>query len=259
MGYQPYRELAVIVEAEGGEMYFERKGQPLGGAWFARLPDGPLHVFYSNRRGFPDLDCLYLAKVRNPQHYNDYTNDLRPDAKQIWLDRLRSDPDAPFTPPDVMLKSEASAGHNAPSSHSIPSDDAFRPDAAPGAPWPPTAPRPISTDGKPVTQEWERTYAMAVHLLLIAGHVIPVVPSLILWLIKRDQSPFVDDHGKEAVNFQISIVIYMVIGGLLAMICIGFAIMAAAYILAIIGMILAAIAANRGEFYRYPATLRLIP
>lgn len=109
------------------------------------------------------------------------------------------------------------------------------------------------------TQEWERTYAMCSHLLLLAGHIIPVAPSLILWLVKRDQSSFVDDHGKEAVNFQISIVIYMIAGGVLIAACfVGFVVIAAAYVLAIVGMILASVAAHRGQYFRYPMTIRLI-
>lgn len=110
----------------------------------------------------------------------------------------------------------------------------------------------------PALAEWERTYAMWTHLLLLAGHFVPIVPTLILWLIKRDQSAYVDDHGKEALNFQISIVIYMVIGIVLSFICIGIPLIIATYALAIVGMILAAVAAHRGEYFRYPMTIRLI-
>lgn len=110
----------------------------------------------------------------------------------------------------------------------------------------------------PSLQEWERTYAMWTHLLLLAGHFVPIVPSLVLWLIKREQSAFVDDHGKEAVNFQISIVLYLVAGVVLSFICIGIPLIMAAYALAIVGMILAAVAANRGEYFRYPMCIRLI-
>lgn len=112
----------------------------------------------------------------------------------------------------------------------------------------------------PHAQEWERTYAMFTHLSLLTVHaLIPVVPALVMWLIKRDSSPFVDDHGREAVNFQISLVIYALIGGLLIAACgIGFLVIGAAYILGIVGMILASIAANKGEYYRYPACIRFL-
>lgn len=108
-------------------------------------------------------------------------------------------------------------------------------------------------------QEWERTYAMWTHLLLLAGFFLPVVPSLILWLIKRDQSSFVDDHGKEAVNFQISLVIYMLVSVPLIIICgLGYVTMFAACVVGIVGMILAAVGANRGQYFRYPMSIRLI-
>lgn len=88
---------------------------------------------------------------------------------------------------------------------------------------------------------------------------MPVVPALVMWLIKRHESPFIDDHGKEAVNFQISLLIYSVIGGLLVPFCfVGVPVLIATYVLGIAGMIMAALAANRGEYFRYPATIRLI-
>lgn len=105
----------------------------------------------------------------------------------------------------------------------------------------------------------ERTYAVLMHLSLLAAHVlVPILPLAIMWIIKRKESPFIDDHGREAMNFQISLLIYFVAGTLLTVVGIGVLIMLATWALGIVGMILAAVAANRGEFYRYPATLRLI-
>lgn len=106
----------------------------------------------------------------------------------------------------------------------------------------------------------QRTYALFMHLSLILAHVfIPIAPALIMWLIKRKESPFLDDHGREALNFQISLLIYFCISLVLVPACgIGFVGMAALYILGIVGMVLGAAAANRGEYFRYPATLRLI-
>jgi hypothetical protein len=114
----------------------------------------------------------------------------------------------------------------------------------------------------PLAAEWERTYAMFTHLSLLTLHVLmPVVPALVMWLIKRDRSPFVDDHGREAVNFQLSLVIYALvivpISGLLT--CgVGFVLWIPVYLMGIVGMILAALAANKGQYYRYPATIRFL-
>ena len=106
----------------------------------------------------------------------------------------------------------------------------------------------------------QRTYAMFTHLSLLAWHFgLIVIPALVMWLVKRHESPFLDDHGKEALNFQISLVIYGVVGLLLIPACgIGVVVWGAAYILGLVGMILGAVAANRGEYFRYPACIRLI-
>jgi uncharacterized Tic20 family protein len=80
-----------------------------------------------------------------------------------------------------------------------------------------------------------------------------------MWLIKKDTSPFLDDHGRESVNFQISLLIYMILGGVLTLCGVGFIIMVAVPVLGLVGSIMAAVAANRGEYFRYPATIRLIP
>ncbi len=101
----------------------------------------------------------------------------------------------------------------------------------------------------------DRSMSMLIHLLsLVSGFVGP----LIVWLIKRDQSAFVDYHGKEALNFQISMFIYWT-GALLAMIIlIGFLLIPVLLVLQILFPILAAVAANKGEYYRYPLSIRLI-
>ncbi len=111
----------------------------------------------------------------------------------------------------------------------------------------------------PAATPAERTYATFTHLSLLAVHaLIPVIPALVMWLIKRHESPFLDDHGKEAVNFQISLLIYFGIAFVLTFVCVGYVLVPAVYGLGILGMIMAAIAANRGEFYRYPACIRLL-
>ena len=110
----------------------------------------------------------------------------------------------------------------------------------------------------PNAQEWERTYAMFTHLSLLATHfglIIPF-PALIMWLIKKGETPFIDDHGREALNFQISLCIYAVASIVLTFCGVGVVLLIATYVLAIVGMILAAIAANKGQYYRYPMTIR---
>lgn len=113
----------------------------------------------------------------------------------------------------------------------------------------------------------ERSYALFLHLVLLAHLVlslIAIVIPIIMWQVKKDESPFLDDHGREAVNFQITLVIYSIIFTIAAvpigfLTCgVGFALAFVPYVLGIVGMIQAASAANRGEFYRYPMTMRFV-
>lgn len=111
----------------------------------------------------------------------------------------------------------------------------------------------------PAAVDWERYYSMGTHFSLQAvWFLFPVVPALVMWLIKKNDSPFVDDHGKEAVNFQISLCLYSVVSYMLMVIGVGFVLLPAVWIFGIVGMILAMVAAGKGRYYRYPATLRLI-
>ena len=104
---------------------------------------------------------------------------------------------------------------------------------------------------------------MLCHLAGLLGFFLPpanILGPLVMWLIRRRSSPFIDAHGKEAVNYQISITAYSLIPG------IGLAVFPVVFIpiaLALIGFVLwcivrATIYANRGRSYRYPFALRLI-
>ncbi len=102
---------------------------------------------------------------------------------------------------------------------------------------------------------------MLVHLLSFAGFFVPfgnIIGPLILWLLKKDELPFVDHHGKESLNFQISIILYTVIAVILCLILIGFLILAAIPIFNLVMVIIAAVKANNGEEYSYPLRIRFI-
>lgn len=113
-----------------------------------------------------------------------------------------------------------------------------------------------------------RMWAMFCHLAGLAGFVVPIVLSgiiapLIVWQIKKDEHPFIDEHGKEALNFQLSVALYAVIGVAVCVItCIGAIlipfVVGSIYLANLIFMIIAAIKANNGEHYRYPLTIRFI-
>jgi len=111
-----------------------------------------------------------------------------------------------------------------------------------------------STQPAPPTSE-ERTMAMLCHLLAIFTWVLA---PLIIWLLKKEESSFIDDQGKEALNFQITIAIAYAVGVVLSCIGVGFLLILAVWVVDIVFCILATVAANRGERYRYPLSIRLV-
>ena len=105
-----------------------------------------------------------------------------------------------------------------------------------------------------VAEKQERTWAMLCHL----GGFLGFIPPLVIWLIKKDESSLIDDNGKEALNFQISIAIYVMISIVLMFVLIGILLFFAVYIFNIVMIIIAAMKANSGERYRYPLCIRFI-
>ena len=107
----------------------------------------------------------------------------------------------------------------------------------------------------------ERTWGMFCHLSVLIGYVIPgasLLAPLVIWLLKREEMPFVDDQGKESLNFQITMFIGFIISFILAFLVIGFLLMILLAIFDLIMVIMAAMKANEGVRYRYPYSLRLI-
>jgi len=109
-----------------------------------------------------------------------------------------------------------------------------------------------------------RQWAMFCHLAGLAGFVLPVILSgiiapLIVWQIKKDEHPFIDEQGKEALNFQIFIGICALVSALLIPVfCIGGVLLPAVAIVDLVFLLIAAVKANNGQHYRYPLTIRFI-
>ena len=107
-----------------------------------------------------------------------------------------------------------------------------------------------------------RTWNVLCHATALAGFFVPwaghILGPLIVWLAKRNDSPEIDEYGKESLNFQISMLIYNVIAGFLCLVLIGFIILAILHILNLVLVIVASIQTSEGKFYRYPMTIRLI-
>ena len=106
-----------------------------------------------------------------------------------------------------------------------------------------------------------RTWGMLCHLSALTGLftlVGFVVGPLVVWLLKKDEMPFVDDQGKEALNFQITMALIFCVCWVLMFVVIGLLLMPILGLVNVILVIVATIKANNGERYRYPFALRLI-
>ena len=106
-----------------------------------------------------------------------------------------------------------------------------------------------------------RMWGMICHLMGLSGYVIPfgnIIGPLIIWAIKKDEYPFVDDQGKEAMNFQLTLTIVFLACFPLLFILICVPLMLALGIYALVAIVIAAIKANDGIRYRYPYSIKFL-
>ncbi|WP_062464272.1 DUF4870 domain-containing protein [Demequina soli] len=124
-------------------------------------------------------------------------------------------------------------------------------------PPPPQSPPPPQQPyaSQPMAESDERLWALFSHLGII---FFSFLPPLIIWLIFRERSAFVDDQGKEALNFSILVTIAQIVGLVTTPILIGFVILPVVGIATLVFCILAGIAAYRGDRYRYPFNWRIV-
>jgi uncharacterized Tic20 family protein len=124
---------------------------------------------------------------------------------------------------------------------------------------PPAAAAPPGTTG--TIAEKDRQLAVLMHLSSLVGYFVPlanlVIP-LVIWLVKKDESADIDAVGREVVNFNLSMLLYAVIGFILTFVLIGVLVLAGLWIFGIVVTIIAAVRANDGWRYRYPLTIRFI-
>ncbi len=114
----------------------------------------------------------------------------------------------------------------------------------------------------PVTSSNTRTWLVLCHASALLGiffHFLGhIFGPLIVWMVKRAESPEIDAHGKESLNFQLSMLIYDAVAVILCFVLIGIPILVLLWILNIVFVIVASIKASEGELYRYPFTIRFI-
>lgn len=129
-----------------------------------------------------------------------------------------------------------------------------------------TSEYPVNERGRivdPLVTHDQRTYTLLMHLSVLGLSMIgpfAILIPIVMWQIKKSESPFIDDHGREAVNFQITLMVYSVVLLLLLVPTLGIAFIGiwGLPVLGLVGMIMAMVAANRGEYFRYPMTLRFL-
>lgn len=106
-----------------------------------------------------------------------------------------------------------------------------------------------------------KSCGMLCHLLALCGYVIPfgnIIGPLICWLTQKEKSLFIDHHGKESLNFQITVTLAAFVCFILFFVLIGIPMLIVLGIYALIMSIIAALKANEGRLYRYPLTFRFI-
>jgi uncharacterized Tic20 family protein len=109
--------------------------------------------------------------------------------------------------------------------------------------------------------ESERNWAMLCHLSAFAGYFFPfggIIGPLICWLSRKDESAWVNENGKASLNFQLSILLYMVLAIPLCFIIIGIPIEVFLSILELICVIIASVKASKGEVFKYPISIPFI-
>lgn len=120
-----------------------------------------------------------------------------------------------------------------------------------------TDPAPAGGDASSEERQW----AMFAHLSALAGFIIPfgnIIGPLVIWMIKKDQMPFVDDQGRESLNFQITVTIAALVCLVLFVVLIGMLLLPLVGLAALVLTVIAGIKANEGVTYRYPFAWRPI-
>lgn len=113
----------------------------------------------------------------------------------------------------------------------------------------------------PLMDQETRTWAMFLHFSLLLGFVIPfagLVAPILIWQLKKNELPEIDEHGKMVLNYLLSMFIYGIVGFILTFVFVGIIVLMALAVVAVIYPIIGGIKANSGELWRYPLILNLI-
>ena len=103
-----------------------------------------------------------------------------------------------------------------------------------------------------------RTWAMALHFSQFAVFAVPIagiIAPIVIWQIKKDEYPEIDEHGKNVANWLISSFIYTLVSAILTVAVIGFALLLVLLVLDVVYPIVGGIKANNGETWKYPGSI----
>ncbi|HSE08672.1 MAG TPA: DUF4870 domain-containing protein [Nocardioidaceae bacterium] len=170
---------------------------------------------------------------------------------------MTTGPQNPEQPPEPERGQPAQPGQPAPAAQ--PGQPAQPPGGYQQPPSPggyqPAPPPAGYQSAPPMRQEDEKLWAIGAHLgPLVLGFIAP----LIVWLVFRERSVFLDRHGKEALNFQIAYLVYFIVAGISIFLLIGFVLLPIVGVAWLVFMILAAVQASQYRDYRYPWIFRVV-
>lgn len=106
-----------------------------------------------------------------------------------------------------------------------------------------------------------KLWGMLCHLSALLMFVIPfgnIIGPVVVWMIKKDEAPFINEQGKESINFQISMTIYIFVALILMLLVIGILLLIILGIVELVLIIIASVQANDGKSYKYPFTMRFV-
>ncbi|HWN33906.1 MAG TPA: DUF4870 domain-containing protein [Pseudonocardia sp.] len=153
-------------------------------------------------------------------------------------------------PPPGVGGPPPGAGYPPPGGYPPPSGQAY---AGPTQPYP--------TGQAPLAPAEERTWAMAAHLSSVLGiwlGFLGALGPLVVLLAQGQRSPYVRAQAVEALNFNISVLIYSIVGWILVVVLVGFLVLGALFVFWLIFTVIATVKVSNGEPYRYPLTIRLV-
>lgn len=113
-----------------------------------------------------------------------------------------------------------------------------------------------------LTEQQARQWGMFAHLSALSIFIgIPfgnLLGPFIIWILKKDEHPFIHDQVREALNFQLSLTIYAAVSGILLLLAVGLFLLIIIGLAAIVFPVVAAFKASEGASYRYPVTIRFL-